>query len=360
MKGIRINSLGSKTRIITLIVLFGMIIVGWAMLMNRRDTFRPGERQFRLEPEQHPAVISISKSAAQEHILLERTLDGSWLLDKRWKANEAAVKEVIRTLRNVSVRQMVSLSEQEDVNALMDTGGVRVEVFESGYRIRLPFNMNLIPAEKKILDIYVGSDTPDGSSTYMRVAGADRAFIVQIPASPRGISRVFHSGKQVWRDPGLLPWPHREVREIAVSWPEKKEDSFILIPKEDGQHELYSHNGTQIGRERINDAGLNLFLQAFSGLHYEKLLEEKDFMAMIEPAYDKPFITITISGPGQEKVQLDCFYSIHQVEDDYQLPTNSACDPDRFLLRMNEEQWAVAQFYLFSRVMRPLGFFLTE
>jgi hypothetical protein len=355
------SGLGHKSRLILVIALMLLILGTIGFLLDRRATFSPGEQNFRLEPGQHPDMIRISRPEEQDNILLERTSSGRWLLNQELDANESAVREAIRIISHLTVRQVVPLSEQEEVNKFLEEKGIRVEVYEEGYLIRLPFGSGIFPKEKKILDFLLGSDTPDGSSTYMRVTGANRAFIVHLPGWPDGVSKVFHAGMHVWRDPGIMSRSYQEVKVLKVNWTEKEEDGFLLSPGPDGRHELFFHNGIAVDTEKIDMAVLNRFLQDFYRLHYEKLLQEGEMPEHLARMPEHPFVTFAIKGDDdQDTLLLECFYSIPMTDDEWSLAISPAYDPNRFYLRMNKEEWAIAQFYVFNRVMRPVGFFLSE
>ncbi len=315
------------------------------------------ERDFRMEHTGNIGRIEMKKPG-EESVVLEKTVEGNWLLNENFHVNRSAVRDLLSTLRNQAVRLPVPMAEQAMVNRLLDEQGVKVNIYERSHWIRLPGNIHFLDRLTNTKSFYVGENTPDGESTYMRKEGADIPFAVHLPGVTGGLKDVYLVKEHVWRDPVVVDLAPDEVDRIEMTFMEDPAESFVLQNHIAEGFVLKTPEGVTLSKYQINQARAERFLNSFSGLRYERLAIDEEEQRMKDLKMDQPFLSVKIAGITGQEISLGFFRREPLPGDPMGLSAAHGYDPNRFYLQVNEGDFALAQYYVFNRIMRPLSFFL--
>lgn len=326
-------------------------------LSGKQGSLQERDRNFRLQEDAEVVRVEMQRKSG-EKLLLEKDTDGNWQVNNAFRANESAVRELLGTLRHLNVRLPVSLAEQQQVNNALENDGVMVEIFARSYWIKLPGDIRLIPRTKRVKRLLAGEDTPDNESTLMRLYRSRMPFAVHVPGVQGGLSDLFTLSESIWRDPVVLNLQAGQIKRVEVNFPEMENESFVIDNQ--GLQPLLLENGHAIELSMAGQTRLLRYLEAFTELHYEKLMTGPDDVLRQQQMVSPHFLEISINDHLGRVTTLRFFRRKADEAELRTLAATTTADPNRFYLQVNEGEFARAQYFVFNRIMRPLSYFLTS
>ncbi|MFN3557547.1 MAG: DUF4340 domain-containing protein [Bacteroidales bacterium] len=332
------------------------ITAGVFWYSNTWSTLRPGDSDFSLDRSREVMRITLHSELKGEKVVIQRDDAGRWQLNNHYFANESAVEQLLSAMARLRVRQPVSRENHQQVMAALDQEGVEVEVFVRAWRIHLG-QLKLIPYAQRYQSIRVGEDTADNQSTYMRKSRSDRAFKVHIPGVEGGVATIFDARERSWRNPVVTDLQPDQIASISIIVPQQPQQSFTL--RNYGRNGFgFYHVQTPQPLESLQVDTLRVvrFLSAFADLHYETLLDESQEEIRKNTIFEQPFMEIHVESTSGILITLEAF-ARKPSADDLQITPGIASDPNRFYVRVNGQEFALAQYFVFNRVLRPLSFF---
>jgi hypothetical protein len=340
-----------------LLFLLTIVIIAVAAIFyhsTTHTTFRPADADFSVDESFLVTRIFMTSNATGESINLYLDHDNFWKLNDNLIANDPAVDELLTIMERMRVWQPVSIAASADVEEILQARGVRVEVYVQSYRVRFG-NVRLFPHETLHQSFVVGDDAPDGESTYMRKTASQRAFRVVMPGYASGISSIFEPSEKAWRDPVIIDSTKEMISSIQVLVPDNLQESYIL--KNINDNEFAFFHADDPGHQMdiiVDDARLQRFLTSFTGIYYETLLDDEAENFRKEIMFGQPFVIISVEMKDGNTIRME-MYGRKPVDVEYAGAAEQ--DPNRFYIRVNEGEFAVAQYYVFNRILRPLSFF---
>lgn len=331
-----------------------------ALIHSQRDN-RPGaagDSGFDLPQGIHVVRIQMVEHGEAADLDLQLTPDGDWVLNRQHAANETAVRELIRILGDLSVWRPLSEAEKDRMMPILDQDGVRVRVYADTPLIRLPFGWRIGKQTAVVLDFLAGPDSECAKGTYMRATDSGQAYIVQRQGWPGGLRKVFDPRSQRWRDPVVLDLQPGQIDWIRVDWPGQPSDGFILKRDPQGAFTLLNLEKQPLTDNNLRMDRLMAYIHGISGLYVEDFLTDERLPALLDASAPQAFFILhTRTREGMENIL--SFYRIHShAAGEDHLQAAGPYDPNRLLLRVNDEQWALARFVVFNRLMRSHRHFL--
>jgi hypothetical protein len=259
-------------------------------------------------------------------------------------------------LSRLMIRQPVSIANSEKVAGMLDNQGVEVKVFVQAHRLKLGAR-KFLGYERLYQSIIIGDDTPDHESTYMRKARSSQAFKVHRPGYDKGVSDIFTPQLRVWRDPVLIDANWDEIDWVEILVTDRPDESYTVRNLPDKDFTFYKNGGGD--NEFLFDADtvrIRRFLSSFRDIYYENLLDEEAEIFRQQHMFEQPFLQITVLLKDGTKTRLSAF-ARHNKTDEMLGPGSLKQDPNRFYVSINDGEFALAQYYVFNRIMRPLSFF---
>lgn len=335
------------------LLLLGMILYWQSGIYS---TFRVEDRDFSVDKDLEITRIEMESLSEGKKIVLHKDKQERWRLDSSLFANDLAVSELIMMLERLSVRQPVSIANKSQVEEMLSTAGVLVDVFVVAHRVQFG-NFRLFPYENRFQSIIVGPDTPDGRSTYMRKNSSDLAFKVSRPGYERGISEVFTPEQRVWRDPVILDLEYESIHSVNVVVYGNEEESFVLKPLDEQDFRFFQRENSEDALEfKADTARVLRFLSSFKDIHYERLPDEEDEKTRKELMFEQPFMEISVKSKDGMQTSIKAYARL-APESIVTLAEGINQDPNRFYVQVNDGEFALAQYYVFNRILRPLSFF---
>ncbi len=335
------------------LLMLGMIIF-WQS--NISSSFRAEDRDFSIDRKLEVTRIEMESLSGEDKIVLHKDEQGRWRLDGSLYANDLAVRELLGVLERLAVRQPVSIANRNQVEEMLLKEGVLVDVFIMGYRVNFG-KFRYFPYERRYQSVIIGPDTPDGESTYMRKTSSDVAFKVLRPGYETGISEVFRPEQRMWRDPVIIDVEYESIYSVSVDVYDNEGESFLLKPTKGTDFQFFSavNNGEELYFQ-ADTARVLRFLSSFRDIHYERLPDEEDEKIRKELMFEQPFMEISVKTKDGMQTNIRAF-ARKTPEDVLRATEGIRQDPNRFYVQVNGGEYALAQYYVFNRILRPLSFF---
>ncbi len=333
-----------------LIIALVLLLLGLIVYVSQmRNINEPIDRMFYVDSGEQVVSVLLKDQQGNE-VNLEKTPEG-WRLNDQHPVNEPALEDLLATLHNIRIRYPAP-GAREDIKQQ----GILVEVYVSRYLIPWPGGKGLWPRQRLHRSIMVGGDTADNEGTYMMVPGSGQdPYVVHVPGVTGGLREVFLAREPLWRDPVLIDLQPRQIRQVELIWSQHPERSFVI---RNNQEELEITAGPQnrsLPREKIDHTKVLRYLSGFTGLYYERLLTAQPDTMM----FPRPFMELEVTGHQDQALRL-VFFRRKAPDDDGLQATEAAFDPDRFYIQLESGQFAIAQYFVFNRIMRPVSFFVVE
>jgi len=330
------------------------VIIFW--YSHSASTLRATDSDFSLDRSLDIIRIEMYYNDRSEEVVMERDEQERWILNSRFFANDLAVQQLLGSMTRLRVRQPVSFENRNKVEQMLDERGVTVKFFVQSYRIHLG-NFRLFPYQRAYQSFVVGDDTTDGLSTYMRKSGSQMPFKVHIPALDSGIAYLFDPYEREWRDPVIIDMERQHIDRISVKDMGQPGQSYHLIRSETGRFEFFDFDDPTQKMDVVADSlRLERYLSSFRNLHYETLLDDEQEQLRKNLMFEQPFMEVTVQNREGMEVSFLAFarYMPESVDEN---ETIMQRDPNRLYIQVNDGEFALAQYYVFSRILRPLSFF---
>ncbi|MFN2395739.1 MAG: hypothetical protein ABR597_08635 [Bacteroidales bacterium] len=348
-----------RTNIYLFLILAGLLFLVAVVIFwysHSASTLRASDSDFSLEPSLEVLKIEIISGHDSKEVVMEKDEQGRWILNNRYYANDLAVQQLIDLCNRLQVRQPVSMENRAQVDDMLSNRGVVVNIYVQAYRIHLG-EIRLIPYRRAYQSFVVGENTPDGLSTYMRKAGSQIPFRVHVPALETGISFLFDPDEREWRNPVIIDMPRNQINRVTMQDFENPDDSYRLIRESADAFAFYHLNENQkITGLDVDSQRVERFLLSFEDIHYESLLNEQQEQERKKLMFEQPFMKVAVENREGMEVSFTAF-ARNMPEGDNVLPGEGPGDPHRFYIQVNDDEFALAQYYVFSRILRPLSFF---
>lgn len=336
-----------------LVFVMALLVFG---LSQTTSTLRPADSDFALKADQKVVRVEIITADGMQGVSLARDAHDRWTLNDTLFANEPAVQDLKSALRRLTVRQPVSVANESYVRKMLQENATRVQVFVEAYRINL-LGQRFFPYSRLYQSFWVGQDTPDGQSTYMQKTSSDLAFKVYRPGFDTGLHAYFAPHEKQWRDPVILRLEWDEIARIQTRFTDKPDESFVLKVESADNFSFYDPKTSQQLTTMLPDTLRVLrYLSSFNDLYYESLLDESQEEKRKKLMHRQPFVRISVESIYGDTIQIVAY--ARNVPGEY-LPVDAKIqqDPNRFYLQVKPQEYALAQYYIFNRVFRPLSFF---
>lgn len=348
-----------RTNVYLFLILAGLLFIIAAVIFwysHSASTLRAADSDFSMEPSLDILRIEIFSDQDNKEVVMEKDEQDRWILNNRYYANDLAIQQLIDLSNRLQVRSPVSLENRSQVEEMLNNRGVTVIFYVQAYRIHLG-NLKLFPYRRAYQSFIVGEDTPDGMSTYMRKAGSQIPFRVHVPTLERGIAFLFDPDEKEWRDPVIIDMPRNQISSITIRDFENPDDSYRLIRESADAFAFYHLDENEKMTDLdVDSLRLERFLQSFGDIHYETLLDEEQEQKRKKLMFEQPFMKVAVENRQGMEVSFTAFARTMPEGVDV-LAGEVPPDPHRFYIRINEEEFALAQYYVFSRILRPLSFF---
>lgn len=347
-----------KNRIFLLIVLFLAVLATVLFLTQADKTFNSSQSDFSVKDTASVSKIFMSDKN-NNMVTLSREPDGRWMVNDNYLASKFNLDMLLQTLHNLAVKEPVPLAAHNNVIRELAVNAVKVEIYQEVYRIDLVNTIRLFPHEKLTKVFYVGGATQSNRGSYMLMENSSTPFVIFMPGFRGFVSPRFTPMVNAWRDYTIFKKELSQIASVQVEIPIKDNESYMITNNPDHTVSLYSYPDMQSVPGFDTLAALN-FLTGFRNLNFEAILSDLDAAKKDSILASTPFTIITLTDSAGIRKTIKTFFKEGYRDVDLN-GHEIRYDLDRFYALVNDgEDFVLAQYFAFDRVLRPRSFFTKE
>lgn len=300
-----------------------------------------------------------------EHVLLTRHEDG-WYVQDTIRAMDLRVSDLLATIANVRLQQVVAKTAQSNINKMMSVNAVKVEIYQKAPKFKI-FGIEFFNRERLVKTYYMGPATMDNVSNFAILEGYDEPCIVHIPGF-RGFLTPMYSFKETdWYNCDLFSTKITRIKSLEVKDYENPAESFYIEKAGARFFNLYNAEKQQI--MEYDTIRLLDMLSEYRDKNYETFVTQMSTSARDSILKFNKFKTIILTDVNGEKTRLDMYRKMTpdvmyldaimgEDANDGNLPYNR----DKFYAVLNgkTENLFQCQYYHFDRQVQPLSYFLIQ
>jgi hypothetical protein len=286
-------------------------------------------------------------------VTLTREKDNSWTVNGKYKARPDAVKNLLRVIHDISVRQPIGNKMKQTVLKQLATGSTKCEIYAG---------------DKLVKQFYVGSETPDMMGTYMLlsdvsdpddIVNSSEPFDIEIKGFNGYLTPYFFTKESEWRDRTAFHYFAPDIRSIKVEHAGEPENSFIVTQAAGSKSfGLQALNGKPLPFDTI---AVKQFISYFGQIGFENfetslLPATKDSILHSTPAHK---ITVTDASNTKNEVVMWLKKNNGLMPDDSTAAPPPFYDPDRMFATVNNGQdFVTVQYYVFGKLLQTPEYFM--
>ncbi|HHH49712.1 MAG TPA: DUF4340 domain-containing protein, partial [Saprospiraceae bacterium] len=135
-----------------------------------------------------------------------------WVYNKKYKARQNAVDNILETLRRVEVLYPPSKALEKNMITDLAVNGIHLQAFDQIGKI--------------IKDFYIGGVTSDESGTYMMMADSERPYVTHMNGFEGGLRVRFLLKERDLRDRTVFAEKKENIESISIEYPKQRNLSF--------------------------------------------------------------------------------------------------------------------------------------
>lgn len=328
-----------KKTLLYLALLIALIISVWYILSdNQANAFGDDGTGFTIKDTAEIGKIFLADSRGNT-VLLERK-SGEWFVNGNDKALIAPVNSLLRTL-NKQVAD-VPVPEKQHNRVITDLAGnsIKVELYNrKGKTMRV---------------FYVGEEAYNMSGTFMLMEGAQRPYIVNVPAFAGVLTPRYSTHLKDWRDRTVFNIAAEDVEQISVQYIDHPMHSFVI--RRNGNNVTVSIDAALQGLGELNQNRVDAYLGFFHGVNCEGYTNGDVFMDSLLREVPRRCI-IDVTGKNGYAQQVTVFWRPLDKRSknlDTPMPGHpNEYDADRYYAVFNNNKdTAVIQRVVFEKIFR--------
>ncbi len=294
----------------------------------------------------------------EEKLVIQKHGPGEWFSNDSVKIDVLLVEDMLDALRRTQIRRPVPIVNRQQAIDDLTTYAVQVKAYAGRHRINLPGSVRMLPRKKLVYDVLVGFDMDVFNSKLISQNKASIPYEVHMPTGKENAGKLFTCDLNFWRDPIVVSLLPSEISNISVIFPSNPIESFALKMLPD-TFLIEDKTGKKVDAVIINNRRLSRFLNAFRELTYEKYIATKPGQLPPDVLSSEPFLYQYITDTNGKTTELSYYY--RKAPDDGTLVSAfREYDPNRFYLKTQHGDFALAQYYVFQPTMRPFSYFLEK
>ncbi len=291
-------------------------------------------------------------------ITLKRKNAGDWSVNDTFKASKDVVVTLLKTLMNVEVKAPVSKTGREQIIKLLATSSVKVEIYQTVYRIDLFDKIKWFPHEKLTKTYYVGCATQDNLGTYMLMEKSETPYVTFIQGFNGFLYTRYSPYLKDWRDHGIFAYHYNQIRDVEIKYFDQPEKSFKATKTSPRDFEVTSL-ATNMRITNYDTIKIMDLFASFENIRYEALMNDMDSFKKDSILRGAPYNSVTITDSVGKTHSIKTFFIAASPDAVDQTGKLLGHDRDRLYALINDNRdLVVIQFYVFDRIFKPLEFYL--
>lgn len=241
------------------------------------------EFRYKVEDVRDVAHIELLDHFGQE-IALKRNGD-YWILNDSFRVRDNAISNLLDAIGRIELQVIPGAQALNTLVKDLTTHGVRTRLYDK---------------DNQLLKGYViGGSTPDDRGNYIIMEGADRPAVVHIPGWEGVLQTRYSMPLKDWKDRIIFRSGVDEIEELAVTYPEQEESSFVIRSR-NGKLVVSPQNDSHSpGPSR--EGAAEAYLRSYGSVGAEEILPYDAVLKAIQG--QTPFVTFDLRKTnGEEQV----------------------------------------------------------
>ncbi len=254
-------------------------LLGWYFLYEQK--IRPEQSK---KEEDAKVLMATPRDAVQELLLSQREGDESSKNYRIFEFKKSGsdwniVKPIQDTGEAAAIAAMVTIATTTKQDRIVDEKPAKLEPYGlANPKIKVSVKKDSqSPAE----ELWVGNDTPVGSSVYVKIAGKDTVF-----RGPSLLRTTFEKDLSEYRNKKIMPLSRADVSEVEI---QNASGSFVLKLSQEGKW-LLSRDGLPAA-----DLEVNKTLNAVLDMQATSFASEKGDKELAKWGLNSPDVTLTFT-----------------------------------------------------------------
>jgi hypothetical protein len=299
------------------------------------------------------------------HSLLVRHEDG-WYVQDSVKATQQKVNDLLSTIHNITLQQVVAKTAQSNINKMMSVNAIKVEIYQNAPKFKL-FGIPFFTKNRKVKTYYMGPSTMDNVANFAILEGFDEPCIVHIPGF-RGFLTPFYAYNPVdWYSCDLFETKITRIQSLLVEDFEHPEESFYVEKSGPRFFSLYNYRNEQI--TDYDTVKLLDMLAEYRDKNYERYISNMPTSTKDSIIRFNHFKTITLTDVDGKKTTLDMYrkleidpYYLDAIVGGIERADDEPYNRDNFYAVLNGDNSHLVQcqYFHFDRQIQPLSYFLKQ
>lgn len=330
----------------TYILLALLVVAGSAYYLVSKKPWRTAEKAANTFSVEDTASISkiFMANKRGEKVLLERLPNNTWLVNGKVPADFPKIQLLLSTLKQMQIQMPIPATMHNTAIGILASRGIKTEIYAG---------------DKIIKTIYVGSETPDKTGTFMLLEGDDDPYSVHIPGFVGYLTPRFFITEIKWRDKLVFNYEAADIARLEIAYFKNKDESFTF-EKSLFEQEKSLKNG--VGAKIPADTQqVKILLHSFLNKYVEGYYDDSTFTQSERDSLYRltPYCSIKLQSV-QGKLHQLTFYEKpvgDRTKDRYdELGNERSIDPEKFYVRLDDiNQIASIQEYAFRNVLAQLS-----
>ena len=297
--------------------------------------------------------------------LLVRHDDG-WYVQDSVKAMPQKVNDLLSTIHNITLQQVVAKTAQSNINKMMSVNAIKVEIYQNAPKFKL-FGIPFFTKERNVKTYYMGPATMDNVSNFAILEGFDEPCIVHIPGF-RGFLTPFYAYNPVeWYNCDLFDTKITRIQSLLVEDFEHPEESYYVEKVGTRFFSLYNFKNEQI--MDYDTVKLLDMLSEYRDKNYEMYISNMSPSTKDSIIKFNHFKTITLTDVDGKKTTLEMYrklepdpFYLDAIVGGVEREENEPYNRDKFYAVLNGDNSHLVQcqYFHFDRQIQPLSYFLKQ
>lgn len=323
-----------------LLLLFALLLFGY-WLLEKKPWTKNNSTADSFAVKDTGAITRIflaNKKGAR--ITLDRQSNNQWLVNNSFVADDIKVNLLLSTLHDMQIKMPVPPSMHNTAIGILASNSVKTEIYTG---------------EELIKTIYVGSETPDKTGTFMIQEGETEASIIHIPGFVGFLTPRFFLAPIKWRSKLLFNLEPSAIQSVNIEYPQNPEASFTFMqPYYSQSKSLLNKDGAAMPADTQR---VKLWIHSFKDLYVEGYYEDSTFTpAERDSLYQlTPYLQMHVKEVNGKEHHIVLYNKPvgKDTKDRYEADgTARNIDPEKFYARINEiPQIASVQEYALRRIL---------
>lgn len=357
-----------KKKTVAIIICCLLLIVGCLCLVLAKTGAigkkQPTSELFAVKDTNNITKIFIADMTGLNSLLVRH--DDGWYVQDSVKAMPQKMDELLSTIHNITLQQIVAKTAQSNINKMMSVNAIKVEIYQKAPKFKL-FGIPFFKKERNVKTYYMGPATMDNVANFAILEGFDEPCIVHIPGF-RGFLTPFYAYNPVdWYSCDLFDTKITRIQSLVVEDFEHPEESFYVEKSGARFFSLYNINNEQI--MDYDTVKLLDMLAEYRDKNYERYISDMSNSAKDSIIRFNHFKTITLTDVDGKKTTLDMYrklepdlYYLDAIVGGTERAENEPYNRDKFYAVLNgdDSHLVQCQYFHFDRQIQPLSYFLKQ